>query len=187
MPLSGLILAPAAHLTDGAGERGLCRLILQKTFACKRLIVCALGLPPCAVGFSILRSFRYIDEQKNVAFFDLEKAGIDKKFVPYTVGIGQCGSAGHDGADEIAVVREKAAQSIRRRHGETDALTTVKRAVGGEDLKMKSIHTVSCLCLSVRSRTSSIVPALKKADSGQSSMLPERIARKPRSVSCRGT
>ncbi len=188
MLLSSLVLASAAHLTDGAGERGLCRLIFQKTFTRKLLLACTLGLPPGTVGFGVLRALRRVDKQQNVACFDFEQTGIDEEFVPYAVGVDERSPAGRNGTDEVAVVREKTTQPVRRRYGEIDTFASVKYAVRGENFKVESIHTVVPLrSFSVRSRTSSIVPALKKADSGQSSILPERIARKPRSVSCRGT
>ena len=97
--------------------------------------------------------------------------------------------AGADSAHGVAVVGQYAELAVGGGHHQRHAFAPVERDAGRQNIQMeRGRHHMppffSCSALRI---TSSMVQALKKAASGYSSMLPDRISLKPRSVSCSGT
>src|SRR5699024_712017 len=75
---------------------------------------------------------------------------------------------------------------VQRRHDERLAFPLIEGAVCRQYMQ-REVHTAPSLSRFALAYTSSSVPTLKNAASGSSSVSPETIALKPRSVSRMGT
>ena len=170
-------------------------IILLNTLLLTKLFFCPLFLLSCTTYINIFRLLRCIYDQSYTVIYNLRKSCSYSNLFPFRPVNVHPGNPDCHRDHHILMMGKDSFLTIRCRNSQFLTSSCIEHSVTRYDFKTKCIHMHSpryYACASSASAfafamTSSIVPTLKNALSGYSSISPSMIILNPRIVSFSGT